>query len=48
MYINTFKGSNMSEDSKKISEENSVEGTLKEETKVIENEEQQASIKCSF
>ena len=38
----------MSEDSKKISEENSIEDTIKEETEVIENEEQQASIKCSF
>ncbi len=46
--LNTFKGPNMSEDSKKISEENSIEETIQEETKVIENEEQQASIKCSF
>ena len=38
----------MSEDSKKISEENSIEDTIKEETEVIENAEHQASIKCSF
>ena len=36
----------MSEDSKRITEDNSIEETIQEETKVNDTDEQQASIKC--